>query len=241
MHMIQKWCQNHKSLSVNFAFIGGFLMLVGFINPAFALSPYHATYAFNLDNKASGTAERQLSKQGTNWVYNFNARVPMLATASEKSIFSLDKQQVSSKEFVRQYKILVHKQVLTLNFDNTNKVVNVKKDKKARQYALQPNTLDDLNAEIQIREDLKNGKLKSSYLIANQKDIVQRAFVNAGAVKVTTPAGNYDAIKVIIKHPKNDKQTIFWLAPKLDYLPVKMSHVDENQTYDLTLTGYKAG
>lgn len=237
MHLIQKWCHDHKKLGG----MSGFLLLASLINPALAITPYNATYAFNLDNKASGTATRQLLKQGNNWVYNFNARVPMIATASEKSTFTFDNQQVTSKQYVRQYKVLVHKQVLTLNFDNANKVVNVKKDKEARQYALQANTLDDLNAEIQIREDLKNGKLKTSYLIANRKDIDPRTFVNAGAVKVTTPAGSYDAVKVIIKHHKNDKQTTFWLAPKLDYLPVKVTHVDENQTYDLSLTGYKAG
>lgn len=237
MQLIQKYFHQHKALSA----IGGVLLLASIANPAFAITPYTASYAFNLDNKASGTATRQLSKQGNSWLYNFSARVPLLATASEKSTFTFDNQQVTSQKYVREYKILVHNQILTLNFDNANKVVNVKKNKDARQYALQPNTLDDLNAEIQIREDLKNGKLKSSYLIANQKDIDPRTFVNAGQVKVSTPAGSYDAIKVIIKHPKNDKQTTFWLAPKLDYLPVKMTHVDENQTYSLNLTRYKAG
>lgn len=236
MQLIKKWFHQHKAVIA----MGGFLLLAGIANPAFAITPFTATYAFNLDNKASGTATRQLSKQGNNWLYNFSARVPLLATASEKSTFTFDNQQVTAQKYVREYKILVHSQVLTLNFDNTNKVVNVKKDKTARQYALQPNTLDDLNAEVQIREDLKNGKLKSSYLIANQKDIDPRTFVNAGSVKISTPAGNYDAVKVIIKHPKNDKQTTFWLAPKLDYLPVKVMHVDENQTYTLNLTTYKA-
>jgi hypothetical protein len=236
MFLLQQKISKQNTLSV----VGSFLLLMSFTQPALAIAPYSATYAFNLDNKASGTATRQLSKQGNNWLYSFSARVPMLATANEKSTFSFDNQQVTSKQFTREYKILVHNQVLSLNFDAANKVVNVKKNKDSRQYPLQSNVLDDLNAEIQIREDLKNNKLKSSYLIANQKDIDARNFVNAGSVKVTTPAGSYDAVKVIIKHHKNDKQTTFWLAPKLDYLPVKVTHVDDKQTYTLSLTGYKA-
>jgi hypothetical protein len=46
-------------------------------------------------------------------------------------------------------------------------------------------------------------------------------------------------IKVVMKHDKPGRETIFWLAPKLDYLPVKVSHVDKKTSYGLLLTGYK--
>jgi hypothetical protein len=42
-----------------------------------------------------------------------------------------------------------------------------------------------------------------------------------------------------MKHDKPGRETIFWLAPKLDYLPVKVSHVDKKTSYGLLLTGYK--
>lgn len=214
-------------------------ILLGSTLPAHAISPYSATYTFNLDNKAFGTAVRTLSKQGNQWLYDFNARIPVMATASEKSTFSLVNNQVVSQHYQRQYKILVHNQTTTMDFNPASKTIKVQRDKKASQLAWQPGVLDDLNIEVQLREDLKKGGLKPSYLIAEAKDITARQFVNEGSVKVNTPSGNYDTVKVRINHHKKDKSTIFWLAPSLDYLPVKVSHSDDGSTYTLDLTRYK--
>lgn len=209
------------------------------LSTAYAVVPFTATYSFNLDNKASGTAVRKLSRQGNQWVYNFDARVPVIATASEKSVFSLSNNQVVSQHYQRQYKILVHNQQTSLDFNNASKSIQVKRDQKNSQLPWQAGVLDDLNVEIQLREDLKKGGLKSTYLIADQKDITPRQFVNEGSVKVNTPSGSYDAVKVRINHQKKDKSTVFWLAPSLDYIPVKVTHNDDGSVYTLNLTNYK--
>ena len=209
------------------------------LSSAYAVVPFTATYSFNLDNKASGTAVRKLSRQGNQWVYNFDARVPVIATASEKSVFSLNNHQVVSQHYQRQYKILVHNQQTSLDFNNASKSIQVKRDQKNSQLPWQAGVLDDLNVEIQLREDLKKRGLKSTYLIADQKDITPRQFVNEGSVKVNTPSGSYDAVKVRINHQKKDKSTVFWLAPSLDYLPVKVTHNDDGSVYTLNLTNYK--
>lgn len=209
------------------------------LSTAYAVVPFTATYSFNLDNKASGTAVRKLARQGNQWVYNFDARVPVIATASEKSVFSLNNHQVVSQHYQRQYKILVHNQQTSLDFNNASKSIQVKRDQKNSQLPWQAGVLDDLNVEIQLREDLKKGGLKSTYLIADQKDITPRQFINEGSVKVNTPSGSYDAVKVRINHQKKDKSTVFWLAPSLDYLPVKVTHNDDGSVYTLNLTNYK--
>ncbi len=211
----------------------------GLISSAYAISPFSATYSFNLDNKAGGTAVRTLSKQGNQWVYDFNAKIPVIATASEKSIFGFDNNQVQPKSYQRQYKILVHRQNTSLQFSPAIRTIKVTRDQKNSQIPWQAGALDDLNVEIQIREDLKHGGLKSSYLIADHKDITPRQFVNEGTVKVTTPLGTYDAVKVRINHSKKNKNTVFWFAPSLDYLPVKITHHDSGSIYTLDLTKYQ--
>ncbi|HAD69341.1 MAG TPA: DUF3108 domain-containing protein, partial [Acinetobacter radioresistens] len=42
-----------------------------------------------------------------------------------------------------------------------------------------------------------------------------------------------------MQHDKAERNTVFWLAPKLDYLPVKVTHQDGKTSYGLLLTGYK--
>lgn len=56
---------------------------------------------------------------------------------------------------------------------------------------------------------------------------------------IKTNYGTFSTMKVVMKHEKPGRETIFWLAPDLDYLPVKVTHVDKNNSYGLLLTGYK--
>ena len=86
---------------------------------------------------------------------------------------------------------------------------------------------------------VKSSGLKSNYLIADDKEVESRHFIKQGNETVKTAYGTFDTIKVVMKHDKPGRETIFWLAPKLDFLPVKVSHVDKKTSYGLLLTGYK--
>ncbi|RSR40797.1 DUF3108 domain-containing protein, partial [Acinetobacter baumannii] len=59
-----------------------------------------------------------------------------------------------------------------------------------------------------------------------------------GNEKIKTSYGTFDTVKVVLQHKKPERSTIFWLAPKLDYLPVKVSHIDGKTSYGLLLTSY---
>ncbi|WP_407306903.1 DUF3108 domain-containing protein [Acinetobacter sp.] len=215
------------------------LLFSGFSSQAFAMSPFQASYQFSYNGKNMGSATRTLSKSGNNWTYVFAAKAGAMASATETSHFSLNGSQIMSNSFSRSSKILVHNNSMSINFNPTTKTIHTKKDDKARSFAWKPGVLDELNAELQLREDLKNSGLKSSYAIADAKEVESRRFVKQGSEKVKTSYGTFDTIKVVMKHDKPNRDTIFWLAPKLDYAPVKVSHQDGKTSYGLLLTGYK--
>ena len=60
-----------------------------------------------------------------------------------------------------------------------------------------------------------------------------------GNETVKTPYGTYNTLKVVLTHDNGSKSSTFWLAPNLDYLPVKMAHQDGKTSFSLLLTGYK--
>ena len=66
------------------------LLFTGFSNPAFAISPFQASYQFNYNGKNMGSATRTLSKSGNNWSYVFVAKAGAIASATESSMFSLN-------------------------------------------------------------------------------------------------------------------------------------------------------
>ena len=215
------------------------MLLVGFSSNALAMSPFQASYQFAYNGKNLGSATRTLTQSGNNWSYIFSAKAIGMASATETSRFGFSNGQINSSNFSRTSKILVHSDTMTINFNPNSKTINTKKKDTPRSFAWKAGALDELNAELQVREDLKAGGLKSSYLIADAKGLDSRRFVKQGTETVKTPAGTYNTIKVVLTHDNNSKSSIFWLAPQLDYAPVKMSHIDGSTSYNLTLTGYK--
>ena len=215
------------------------VLLTAFSSNALAMSPFQASYDFAYNGKNLGSATRTLSKNGNNWTYVFAAKAAAIASASETSRFSFSNGQINSSNFSRTSKVLVHNDTMTINFNPSTKTINTKKKDKARSFAWKAGALDELNAELQVREDLKGSGLKSNYLIADAKGLDSRRFVKQGTETIKTPAGSYNTIKVVLTHDNGSKSSIFWLAPQLDYLPVKMSHVDGKTSYNLTLTSYK--
>ena len=215
------------------------MLLTAVSTHALAMSPFQANYQFSYNGKNMGTATRTLSKSGQQWNYVFAAKAGSIASATETSRFTFNNGKISSNSFSRTSKILVHNDKLTINFNPSSKTINTKKDDKARSFAWKAGVLDELNAELQIREDLKAGKLNASYPMADAKEVESRRFIQQGTENITTPSGTYSAVKVVMQHDKPDRETIFWLAPKLDYLPVKVTHQDAKTSYGLLLTTYK--
>lgn len=212
------------------------LISAGLIGPSYAIAPFTANYEFTYNHKLTAPAVRKLSQQGDQWVYEFSAKVPVLATASEKSTFKMVNNQVVAQSFQQQWKLPMVSQVNTVLVNNTAKTITTSKNNKPRQLTWQAGVMDDLNVEIQIREDLKRGGLKAAYPVAGYKEVTQRVFINEGHAKVTTPAGTFDTIRVRLDPTKKDRKSTFWLAPSLDYLPVQMAYTENNTDYSLVLT-----
>ena len=216
-----------------------FVLLAAVSSSSFALSPFNASYQFSYNGKNVGSATRQLAQNGNAWTYTFSAKAAALASATETSRFTFSNGQIQSNSFSRTSKVLVHNNKLNISFNPSTKLISTQKDDKARSFAWKAGVLDELNAELQVREDLKASGLKGTYYIADAKSADARQFIKQGTESVTTPYGTYNTVKVLLKHDKASKNSIFWLAPQLDYLPVKMAHQDGNTSYSLLLTGYK--
>ena len=214
------------------------LLFAGFSNQTFAMSPFQASYQFSYNGKNLGSATRTLSKSGNQWNYVFAAKAGGIASATETSRFTFENGKIGSSSFSRSSKILIHNNTMSINFNPNTKVVNTKKDDTARSFPWQAGALDELNAELQIREDLKSNSLRTKYLIADAKALDERRFVKQGTETIKTNYGTFSTIKVVMQHDKPERNTVFWLAPKLDYLPVKMAHNDGKSSYGLLLTGY---
>ncbi|MBF7688516.1 DUF3108 domain-containing protein [Acinetobacter rathckeae] len=207
---------------------------------AFAITPFEATYQFSYNGKNISTATRSLSQlsNGT-WNYNFSAKAGFIASASESSQFNIKNGQLISNSFNRTTKYIGISDKLRIDFNHANNTIYTQKNDTKRRFKLENNPLDELNAEIQIREDILNKKLKPAYYITDAKGVDARKFVNLGEETIQTPYGTLNTVKFKLEYNKPERNTMFWLAPQFGYLPVKVAHNDDGNSYGISLISYK--
>ena len=196
----------------------------------------NANYSFTVEDKYKGTATRILNKSGNAWKYDVNARVSGVASAAQSSTFTIDGNNVIPSQATTTYKLLGLGRTHKLNFNPSAKKVTSNYKGKSTTMNMPQQAFDDLSLEVQIRQDLLNGKFSGNYYMAKKDKVEKTPFKKSGNTKITVPAGTFDTVRVDRIHDDNSRSTSFWLAPSLDYLPVKVSQVNDGKKMDLELT-----
>ncbi|WP_131668132.1 DUF3108 domain-containing protein [Psychrobacter pygoscelis] len=241
MTIFAKFLNNNTSTAVlraasAAAVIGALSMTAPTLANAKNIQPSSADYSFTIENKYKGSATRQLTKSGNSWRYNVKARVAGVASATQNSSFSLSGTNVIPSSASTTYKIFGVGRTHNLSFAPSKKQVVSSYKGKSTTLSMAQQAFDDLSLEVQIRQDLLNGKFTGNYYMAKKDKIEKTPFKKSGSSKITVPAGTFDTVRVDRIHDDNSRSTSFWLAPSLDYLPVKVMQVNDGKKMDLELT-----
>lgn len=218
------------------AVVGAMTMTVPTLANAKNIEPSTADYSFTVEDKYKGSATRALKKSGNTWKYNVNARVAGVASASQNSTFSLTGTSVIPSNANTTYKVFGVGRTHKLSFNPSKKQVVSTYRGKSNTFSMGQQAFDDLSLEVQIRQDLLNGKFTGNYYMAKKDKVEKTPFKKSGKAKITVPAGTFDTIRVDRVHDDNSRSTSFWLAPSLDYLPIKVVQVNDGKKMDLELT-----
>lgn len=222
--------------SASAAVIGAISMSAPTLASAKTIQPSTADYSFTVEDKYKGTATRTLSKSGNTWNYKVNARVAGVASASQSSVFTIVNNNVVPTKASTTYKLLGLGRTHNLSFDAAGKKVTSTYKGKTTTSAMAKQAFDDLSLEAQIRQELLNGKFSGNYSMAKKTKIEQTPFKRSGNTKITVPAGTFDTVRVDRVHDDDGRSTSFWLAPSLNYLPVKVSQINDGKKMDLELS-----
>lgn len=203
---------------------------------AASLQPSTATYNFTIEDKYKGTATRKLSKSGNSWTYDVNARVAGVATANQHATFSLSGNNVIPSKASTTYKIMGIGRTHNLSYNAASKKVTSTYKGETKTMNMPAQAYDDLTLEAQIRQELLNGRFSGSYYMAKKDKVEKTPFKKSGSSKITVPAGTFDTIRVDCIHDDSSRSTSFWLAPSLNYMPVKVTQNNDGKKMDLELT-----
>ena len=116
---------------------------------------------------------------------------------------------------------------VTVEFDwHKNQVTNSVNGDSWKMAATE-GMLDKLLYQLSIMMDLKQGKSTLNYQIADGGKEKNYIFEVVGEEVIDTKLGELNTIKLKRKRNDSDRESIFWSAPDMHYLPVKIEITDD--------------
>ena len=90
----------------------------------------------------------------------------------------------------------------------------------------EPRVMDKLLYQLAIMHDLKAGRSELAYTVADGGKIKTYNFELLGEETIETPLGELATVKVSRLRVDSKRETVFWCAEKLGFLPVRVENIE---------------
>lgn len=88
---------------------------------------------------------------------------------------------------------------------------------------------DKLSYQQALIRDLAAESTALSYQVVDKTRLKTYNVLRQATETITTPLGTFKAIKIVRERTeKSDRQTTLWCAPSLQYLPIKLEHIEKD-------------
>jgi hypothetical protein len=210
-----------------------------FSGTAVALESYKATYKLSYSGFHVGEAIYELDVDDDGNVL-FKARVEPRGIASlirndiisEQSRLQLDDD---GSLIAIRYEYLHERGRLTeeeksIEFDwEAGQAISVVDEDEVR-LDLKPGTVDRMSLQLKIMQDgvLDGNHEQIIYEVVEDLELRDYQFEVKGRSRIRTGAGSFDTLRLERRH--GSRTTVFWCAPALDYLPVRVEQRRDGQS-----------
>lgn len=199
-----------------------------------------------------GEAELALTREGAGYRYVSHTRpIPIIALFYGEDVMEMSRGQIvggAVRPDRYDYELKGrngHSDYLVFQHDKGEVEQNFK-GKTVRQH-VPPETLDRLSMQLAIMRELATGDREMQFLVADRRRLYAYRFEVTGNERISTPFGEFDTVKVELTGQQrikdstvpdvedldipdeDDRRTIFWCAPALDYIPIRVEYVDRDQ------------
>ena len=110
---------------------------------------------------------------------------------------------------------------------------------KEYSYRVPDNTLDRASSEIALMRDARLDRPRLVYNIAERGRAKELEFIRVGERERNTAAGRFACSEYRVNHNSKKRSTTLCVAPKLDYLPVTVTHVEKGTSFTMWLKEYR--
>jgi hypothetical protein len=146
----------------------------------------------------------------------------------ERSVWQDVNGQVRPQEYLYRRSGGRKNKLIEMSFDWKDHVVQGLDGNRHWHMDLPEGTLDKLSFQLALMQDLKQGKRKLSYRIADKGEVIIYNVRILGNEGVKTPLGTFKTIKVQQVRKSNERGLTLWAAPSLDFMPVKIEYKEKD-------------
>jgi hypothetical protein len=199
---------------------------------------FSANYLVRLKGLSAGELKRELStnSDGSRTFSSKSQAKGMFAffkpdLVEETSIWVQKGNTIQPKSYLYQRTGGKKDKYLNLHFDWQKHIINI--DNKKQTWALDTttHTFDKLSYQLALMSDLGQKKKEFSYQIADKHKLKTYDIIILGTEIISTPLGKIKTIKLERQRSsKTQRQTTLWCAPALNYLPVRIEHIEKDGT-----------
>jgi hypothetical protein len=112
---------------------------------------------------------------------------------------------------------------MQLWFDWSTGQVQARHNADQATLPLAPGIVDPLSLQLVVMGDLRRGRLPDQYSLVDETKIKTYQIRNQGQKTLDTPLGRLNTLLINQYTPGKTRMTTFWVAPELQYLPVRIS------------------
>ena len=196
---------------------------------------YEAVYSVKL-MQADGTLRAKLKNNNGTYSYTLTTEPTgfwkLIANGSinESSQFEIIDGEIKSINYRLNDTIRRNPRESVVDFDWSKKTIQGFYKDRVIDFNLEKRTLTRILLQIEIMHGKQKNNLQDSYLIIDKDEIKQIDITSSNTgKKISVPFGSYDVVKVSHQSKNSNRINNFWLAPGLDFIPVKLEQTEDNK------------
>ena len=185
-------------------------------------------------DKTRGVNTLKIDRNGDQYQVHFSL-AHWLLDVDQKSHFTWKDCNATPQSFTYKTKYLGTRNEERLVFDQKTKMVLFQGKDGDKLLSTKGGAFDPVSFFFEARCDLMAGKTSFTYPVVRDGEIRETTFNVIGKEIINTGIGPYESLIVERDRGNSKRKTRFWVAPKLDYQLVQISHV-ENRQLSVTVT-----
>ena len=196
---------------------------------------YEAVYTVKL-LQADGTLRAKLENNDGTYTYTLKTEPTgfwkLIANGSinESSEFEIINDEIRSINYRLNDTIRRNARESEVDFDWSKKVIKGFYKDRVIDFNIEKRILTRILLQIEIMHQKQRNNLKDTYLIIDKDEIKEIDITSSNSgKKISVPFGSYDVIEVSHRSKNSNRINTFWLAPELDFIPVKLEQTEGNK------------